>query len=340
MYTPDRKVIRKESVTLSFVVDILRTRVQVDVAVLNAVGLDARLIVERNLHRPGLVLAGYAELFQQQRIQVLGNTECRFLHHFEGDERLRVFARLVDFDMPAIFLTADNDLDPLLIEMATARGIPVLKTACPTTAFLTKLGDLLEDQFAPQTSVHASLVDVYGCGLLMMGKSGIGKSEVALDLVERGHRLVADDVVIATRKGDLVIGTGTDLVQHFMEIRGLGLIDVRAMFGIRAIRFQKRVELVVQMMQWDDAEEYTRLGMVDDMYDLLGVALPLVKLPITPGKNVTVICEVIAMNYLLQHYGYDPAEVFSKRLADHIRTKGRPAGLPTRATEYFEGDLE
>lgn len=173
----------------------------------------------------------------------------------------------------------------------------------------------------------------------MIGKAGIGKSEVALDLVERGHRLVADDVVVMTRKEEQVImGSGTDLVQHFMEIRGLGLVDVRAMFGIRAIRFQKRVELVVHMHVWDADEEYTRLGMVDETFDILDVHLPLVKLPITPGKNITVICEVIAMNHLLRHYGYDPAEVFSKRLAERIRSKS--SSIPSRGIEYFEHDYE
>lgn len=340
MPSSDRKVLKKESVPLAFIVEMMRTRMHIDVVALNEVPLDPRLVVEHTLHRPGLVLAGYDNLFQFQRLQVLGNTECRYLLSFEPDERRRVFERLIRFDIPGILLTAGNTLDADLVDLATARDIPVLTTPVETTTVLTKLSDFLEDQFAQQTSVHASLVDVYGCGLLLMGRSGIGKSEVALDLVERGHRLVADDVVVATRKADVVLGTGTELVQHFMEIRGLGLIDVRSMFGIRAIRFQKRIEVVVQMMQWDDAEEYTRLGMVDDTFDLLGVPLPLVKLPITPGKNVTVICEVIAMNYLLQHYGYDAAEVFSKRLADHIHARGNQTGPPVRSTEYFEGDLE
>jgi HPr kinase/phosphorylase len=201
------------------------------------------------------------------------------------------------------------------------------------------LRDFLSDQFAVQQTIHGSLVDVYGIGLLLIGKSGIGKSEVALDLVERGHRLVADDVVIVTRKEEhLLMGSGTDLVQHFMEVRGLGLIDIRAMFGIRAIRFQKRVEVVVSMQLWDEDEEYTRLGMVDDSYTLLDVDLPMVKVPITPGKNITVICEVIGMNHLLRHYGYDPAEVFAKRLAERIRSKG--PGAPARGIEYFEHDYE
>jgi HPr kinase/phosphorylase len=183
------------------------------------------------------------------------------------------------------------------------------------------------------------MVDVYGVGLLLKGKAGIGKSEVALDLVERGHRLVADDVVILTKKDDQVLmAAGTELVQHFMEIRGLGLIDVRSMFGIRAIRFQKRAEVVVNMQLWDPDEEYSRLGMVDETLNVLGVDLPSVKLPIMPGKNVTVLCEVIALNHLLKNYGYDPAEVFSERLAERIRTKKKSAYL--RGIEYFEHDYE
>jgi hypothetical protein len=184
------------------------------------------------------------------------------------------------------------------------------------------LREFLEDQFALQQTLHGSLVDVYGIGLLLLGKSGIGKSEVALDLIERGHRLVADDVVVVSKKSESVlIGSGTELTQHFMEIRGLGIVDVRAMFGIRAIRFQKRVEVVVGMELWEPEKEYTRLGMVEDHYEVLDTRLPLVKLPIVPGKNVTVICEVIAMNHLLRHYGYDPAQVLARRLAERIRSK-------------------
>ncbi len=340
---PDHKILRKDSISLAFMVEQMGSRVGLPLEVLGTAPLESRRVVERNLHRPGLILAGYDALFQFQRIQVLGNTECRYLNHFQSGERETVFQRLITFDVPCLILTAGNVLGPELIELADARGIPVLRTEAPTTLFMWKLSDFLEDQFAPQTTIHGSLVDVYGVGLLLMGKSGIGKSEIALDLVERGHRLVADDVVVVTGKQDgILIGAGTDLVQHFMEIRGLGLIDVRSMFGIRAIRYQKRVELVVQMQVWDEEEEYTRLNMADDSYKLLDVALPLVKLPITPGKNVTVICEVIAMNYLLRHYGYDPADVFAKRLADHIRQKdeGGIPGIPRRATEYFENDTE
>jgi HPr kinase/phosphorylase len=254
--------------------------------------------------------------------------------------RLGAFDNLVQFEVPCLFLTDDNELPEALVARATAAGIPVYRTSVPSTEFMYHLREFLEDQFAQQQTLHGSLVDVYGIGLLLLGKSGIGKSEVALDLIERGHRLVADDVVVVTKKGDgVLMGSGTELTQHMMEIRGLGIVDVRAMFGVRAIRFQKRVEVAVQMEVWDPEQEYTRLGMVDEYERVLGVDLPLVKLPIVPGKNVTVICEVVAMNHLLRHYGYDPAKVLAQRLVERIREKG-DGPLPRRSTEYFEHDTE
>ena len=333
------KVFKKESITVEFMVEQLRTSVNIEVNSVNDIGGSERQVTESNLHRPGLVLAGYTELFTYHRVQVLGNTENQFLRHMSDEQREKAFRTLVEFPVPCIILTENNVLDDHLVELATEKGVPVYQTPLPSTHFMAVLRDFLSDQFALQQTIHGSLVDVYGIGLLLTGKSGIGKSEVALDLVERGHRLVADDVVIVTRKEEnLLMGSGTDLVQHFMEVRGLGLVDIRAMFGIRAIRFQKRVEVVVNMQLWDQDEEYTRLGMVDDTYSVLDVDLPMVKVPITPGKNITVICEVIGMNHLLRHYGYDPAEVFAKRLAERIRAKG-PAE-PARGIEYFEHDYE
>jgi HPr kinase/phosphorylase len=330
---------RKESITVAFMVEYLRSAANVDIEALNEVDAAVRTVTEINLNRPGLVLAGYVDLFTYQRVQILGNTECRYLDHLGEGKMTEAFDHLIRFPIPCVVVTAGNAMSGSLIEAATARGVPVFTTSMPTVQFMAVLRDFLTDQFALQMTIHGSLVDVYGIGLLLRGKAGIGKSEVALDLVERGHRLVADDVVIVTKKEErLLMGSGTDLVQHFMEIRGLGLVDIRAMFGIRAIRFQKRVEVVVSMQLWNEDEEYTRLGMVDDVYNIMGVDLPMVKLPITPGKNITVICEVIALNYLLHHYGYDPAAVFAERLAERIRKKS--SDLPSRGTEYFEQDYE
>ena len=330
---------QKESITVGFMVRQLRETVGVAIEAVNDVPTDEREITESNLHRPGLALAGYVDLFTHQRIQILGNTENQYLDHLGESARREAFENLVQFPVPCIVVTDENTLDEALVEMATDAGIPVYRTPHPTVQFTSSLRGFLTDQFAPQRAVHGSLVDVYGIGLLLLGKSGIGKSEVALDLVERGHRLVADDVVIATKREDsILMGAGTELVQHFMEVRGLGLVDIRSMFGIRAIRFQKRIEVVVHMQLWDSDKEYTRINMVEDTHDLLGVDLPKVEVPITPGKNVTVICEVIAMNYLLRHYGHDPAEVFTERLRQRIQQEGPPT--PRRSIEYFEQDYE
>ena len=331
---------RRESITLPALVARLRDRVGVEIEMSGGGAPDGRLVTVRHVHRPGLVLAGYTEHFEHRRVQILGNTECRYLGWL-GDEAAReAFDRLLSFDPPCVILTAGNELPDEIESLAVARGVPVYRSPVATVPFMGLLRDVLDDHFAEQLTVHGSLVDVYGIGLLLTGPAGIGKSEMALDLVERGHRLVADDVVMATRTGaGVIMGAGTDLAEHFMEIRGLGIIDVRSMFGVRAIRYQKRVEVVVQIHQWDEEEEYTRIGMVSETDSILGVELPIVKLPITPGKNVTVICEVIAMNHLLRHYGYDPAEAFSAKLRERIEKKAGPdhAG---RGIDWFEHDFE
>lgn len=333
------KAFKKEFVTVASLVNQLKERMKIELEALNDVNSEERKVTEQDLHRPGLALAGYVDLFTFQRVQVLGNTENKYLEHLDKPAREKAFECIVSHPVPCIFLTESNTLDPELVEMATKADIPVYRTPTPTTRFMSLIGEVLNDYFAWQEPVHGSLIDVYGVGLLIVGKAGIGKSEVALDLVERGHRLVADDVVIVTRRGEnLLIGTGTDLVQHFMEVRGLGLVDVRAMFGIRAIRFQKRIEVVVNMQLWDPEEDYTRISVVDDTFPILNVDLPMVKVPITPGKNITVICEVIAMNHILRHYGYDAAEIFSQRLADQIRKN--KSGHPNRGLEFLEHDFE
>ncbi len=339
---PSAKAFKKESITVAFMVDQLDSAVHVPIEPICIGEAEVRLVKESNLHRPGLALAGYVDLFTHQRVQILGNTENQYLGHLDPEARKQAFENLIRHAIPCLFLTENNVLDPALVAMAEAAKVPVYRTPVPSTEFAYFLRDFLEDQFAPQQVVHASLVDVYGVGMLLKGKAGIGKSEVALDLVERGHRLVADDVVVASRKSaNVIIGSGTELAAHFMEVRGLGLVDIRAMFGIRAIRFQKRIEVVIDLQLWNPEEEYTRLGMVEGTHTILDVKLPRVKLPIVPGKNITVICEVIAMNYLLDHYGYNASQVFTERLQKRIQEKS--AGnrkSPQRGIEYFEHDFE
>lgn len=336
MRTP--RIKRKEHISVPFLIEKLQKKLGIHLDTLTGDGAEDKLITDKMLHRPGLALAGFVELFTYHRVQIVGNTESRYLQHLSANKRREAFEYLIGFDIPCLFVTDNNTLDPELISLARQNKIPVYQTPTPTTKFAALVHDFLDDQFAEQVTIHGALVDVYGIGLLLVGKSGIGKSEVALDLVERGHRLVADDVVVATKKGENVLmGSGTDLVQHFIEVRGLGLLDIRAMFGVRAVRTQKRIEVVVNIEVWDENQVYERVGLDDEFSEIMEVKIPQVRLPITPGKNITVICEVIAMNHLLKHYGYDAAEVFQKRLAERIRQKQN--GI-NRGTEYFENDYE
>ncbi|MDB5036177.1 MAG: HPr kinase/phosphorylase [Chlorobi bacterium] len=332
--------VRKKSITVGFLADECRDRF--DLRPINAGIGREKLITDKNLHRPQLALTGYTKLFTYHRIQVLGNTEFFYLQGLSHDRRISVFRNLISFDVPCLITTSGNQLDDELVEIATARDIGVFAIPHETTKAVYFLSDFLDDQFSAYAPIHGAFVDVYGVGVLFIGRSGIGKSEVALDLIERGHRLVADDVVLVTRKGEgILIGAGTALAPHFMEVRGLGLLDVRQMFGIRAIRFQKRVEIVVELEDWDPSADYTRTGLDDPMAALLEVEIPYVRLPIFPGKNITVIAEVIALNYLLKHYGYNAAKVFADKLNTAISRRSSSHDRSSdRSTPYFEHDFE
>tara|TARA_R100001143_G_C3361367_1_gene137139 strand:+ start:81595 stop:82623 length:1029 start_codon:yes stop_codon:yes gene_type:complete len=331
----------RDHIKVSELIDRLKERIKINLEPYAAgEKADEKVITEADLHRPGLALAGFVELFTYQRIQVIGNTECNYLDHLSKRARLEAFKTLLSFDIPVIILTDDNKLSNDLIKLADEREIPIFRTEMETTKFMFLLRDLLEDYFAVQTVLHGTMVDVYGIGILISGKSGLGKSEVALDLVERGHRLVSDDVVMLTKKGNVLLASASEMNKHFMEIRGLGIVDVMSMFGIRSIRYQKRLEVVLELSLWQDNQNLNRTGLNHDSVEILGTKIPQIHLPITPGKNITVIAEVIAMNYLLKHYGYDAAEAFQKKIKDHIASKKDHDDMPRRAIEYFEGDLE
>ncbi|MCE1187736.1 MAG: HPr(Ser) kinase/phosphatase [Ignavibacteria bacterium] len=296
-----------------------------------------RLIKDQNLHRPGLALAGFVDLFSYARVQIFGNTEMRYLLHLDDEAREAVLHRIFKFDLPCIILTDNNEPVPGMIELANFYHIPVFGSQYSTTKLVYLIGDFLDDQFSVRCSLHGSFVDVYGVGIMFVGKSGIGKSEVALDLVERGHRLVSDDVTILTKKGQgILMGAGTSINKHFLEIRGLGLINVPKMFGVRSIRYQKRLEIIVELEIWDDNSSYDRTGLEGSSVSILDVDIPYVKLPIVPGKNITVISEIISLNYLLKHYGYDAAKDFMARLDRQLKD----GQTITRGVTYFEHDFE
>src|SRR2546428_2444827 len=277
-------------------------------------GLD-RVIPSAEASSPGLVLAGYTKRFAAHRIHILGETEITYLASLDRSGRRRSLETLFDFDIPCVVITKGQEAPAELLGLAQAKGIPVIRTKLKTAEFYSRLKPFLDDAFAPHTTVHGSLADVFGVGLLFLGRSGIGKSECVLDLVERGHRLVADDIVHITRRGnDVLIGRGHELSRHYMEIRGVGLIDIKALFGIRSVRQQKRIEVVVQLEDWDAAREYDRTGLDSQQTMLLDIAVPLVTVPLNPGKNLTVICEVVAMNHLLRYTGVDSARSLNERL--------------------------
>lgn len=327
---------RKKHISVSYLYEMNKGRIKLEI--LSHVGIENK-ILDKNLHRPGLAIAGYTDLFTYDRVQIFGNTEIRYLLSLPMEKRMESFETLFRFAIPAIVITNNNTIDPELLSIAANHNVPVFRTPLETTKVVYFLGDFLDDQFSPQSTIHGSFVDVYGIGLLIVGRSGIGKSEIALDLIERGHRLVSDDVVTITRKGEgILLGTGTDMVKHFMEIRGVGLIDVQSIFGVRSIRYQKRIEVVVELMEWQPNGEFTRTGLDQNTINILDVELPHVKLPIFPGKNVTVIAEVIALNYLQRHYGYDAAQEFSKKLEKIIAQKGKSSAK--RNIDYFEHDFE
>ncbi len=290
-----------------------------------------RVIKRSEISSPGLVLAGFTERFVNGRVQVFGETEVSYLGSLSDDERRHSLETLMAFDVPCVIVTKDQEAPNVLIEVAEDRGIAVVVSQLKTAEFFRRIIPFINDHFAPHTHLHGSLADVYGVGLLFVGRSGIGKSECVLDLVERGHRLVADDVVNVSRQGhDVLIGRGHELAGHHMEIRGVGIIDVRALFGIRAIRQQKRLEVVVQLVQWKQQGAYERTGLDADYVDILNVPIRRVTIPLNPGKNITVVAEVVAMNHLLRYAGVDSAAAFNRRLKD--------AMAPVR--EYLEEDYE
>lgn len=273
-----------------------------------------------DVHRPAFALTGFMEFYLHERIQVIGETEIVYLRSLELGAQRESIGRLFTKPLCCIIITKGLEPPADLVPMAIEHGVPVFRTPMLTTPFLHMLADHLEDVFAPRTTMHGSLVDVYGVGLLFSGQSGIGKSEIALDLVERGHRLVADDVVEVIRRGDVLIGRGSEHLRHFMEIRGIGIINVMDIFGIRSVRVQKRIEVEVRLELWDPKKDWERIGLDEKFVDILGAKIRQVTIPIYPGKNITVIAETISLNHMLKVYGIDAAKRFNKQLVDMMES--------------------
>jgi len=277
-----------------------------------------------DINRPGLVLAGYEQYFDEQRIQLVGRTEIEFLKSLPRELARERWLNLFKLNFPCLIITRNIELPEKVLELTmNSTTLPIFRTHLPTTRFMGQLTDYLEQKLAPSVTIHAVLVDVHGIGTLIIGESGIGKSEAALELIRRGHRLVADDAVEVIRSGeDVLIGTAPSLLRHIMEVRGLGILNIKAMFGIGAVRHRQKVQMVIRLEEWEQGRYYDRLGIDGAKHEILGVGLPCQTIPVRPGRNLSNIIEVAAMNYRLKYLGYDAAEEFIEKqrkycLTDH-----------------------
>ena len=279
-----------------------------------AIGLDRR-ITSPHIQKTGLALAGFDAYLSAGRILILGESEVRYLESLPASQRVDALRRTFAHDIPAVMITAGLAAPPELLLASNRAGVPLLATPVSTPIAIAKVSAILEDSLAERTIIHAVLMDILGLGVLIVGESGIGKSECALDLVVRGHRLVADDTVEIRRRAESVlIGTCPDLTRHHMEVRGLGLINIQDLFGVASTRSSKRVELVVQLERWEPGREYERLGLDDAHYEILGLPIPLLRMPVAPGRNLSILVEVAARNQILRTRGHHAARKLAARL--------------------------
>src|SRR5213596_3048941 len=279
-----------------------------------AEGLDRR-VTSPYIQKTGLALAGFHEYLKPGRVLIFGESEIRYLESLETSARIESLRLALTLDFPCVLITGGFTPPAEVVMEAERAALPLLKTPVPTPTAIAKLTSILEDSLAEHTVMHAVLMDILGLGVLIVGESGIGKSECALDLIVRGHRLVADDTVDIRRRAEsILIGTCPELTRHHMELRGLGIINVKELFGIASTRSSKRVELVVQLERWDPAREYERLGLDENTYEMFAVRIPLIRMPVAPGRNLAILVEVAARNQLLRSKGLNAARDLVSRL--------------------------
>ena len=278
---------------------------------------DEVLISTPEVNRPALQLAGFFEHFDKERVQIIGNVECAFLDNMERKNRKWVYDKLMSSGIPCLIICRGVEPDKDLLEAAVKHGVPVCATEMATSAFDAELSRWLHVQLAPEKTIHGVLVDVYGEGVLIMGESGIGKSEAALELIKRGHRLVSDDVVIVKKVSDeTLIGTSPDMTKHLIELRGIGVIDVKALFGVESILDSATINMVIQLEEWDREKDYDRLGLVDHHIEILGNQIISYNIPVRPGRNVAVIVESASVNHRQKMLGYNAAQELERRVEE------------------------
>lgn len=298
---------------------------QLKLTLLNPTVPLTRKIHSLEVHRPGLAFSGFYDYFAFDCVQILGKTEIRFLKKLFGHPRKQNLKRFFSYRIPCIVISKQQTIPQDFMAQATQSGIPVFRSPFRTARVVSEVAVYIEEASAPESSLHATLVDVYGVGTLLLGKSGVGKSECALELVERGHRLVADDIVQVRIENRLPVGRSNEVLHHHMEIRGLGIIDVGAIFGVGAVRNRKRISLAVTLENWKKDGDYERLGLEDKMYELLGIKVPHLIIPVRPGRNIPILVETAALTQRLSAMGAHPAKKFNERLIDSMRSPSQEA---------------
>lgn len=274
-----------------------------------------RIISSSRIQKPGLALTGFTEHLHPERVQVFGNTEVSYLMTLPEERQRDVLRTLFSAELACVVVTKDLDIPKPLVDACEEAGLALMRTPLLSSTFIQQVQAFLDEALTLTSSLHGVLMDVFGVGILLLGKSGIGKSEIALDLVMRGHRLVADDIVeVARRKQGVVYGAGNPIIKHHMEIRGLGIINIKDLFGVASVRERKKIELVVELVEWDPQQEYDRLGVEEAKFNVVGVDIPLAVVPVRPGRNLTTIIEVAARNHLLKLQGHHSAKEFAERL--------------------------
>ena len=267
------------------------------------------------VNRPGLALAGFYEVFETDRIQLIGYAETQYLHSLEPSTKRVMLQKLVDAAPVAIVYTTNLPVDAAAIEYATKKGVPILRTGLKTSEIMASLISSLNNYLAPRITRHGCLVEIYGEGILLLGDSGVGKSETTIELIKRGHRLIADDAVEIKRVSDkTLVGSAPELIKHYVELRGIGIVDVRRLFGMGAVKETEKINLVIQLENWVEGKMYDRLGMDEETIDILGIDIPSITIPVRPGRNLAIILEVAAMNNRQKRMGYNTAEEFNNNL--------------------------
>jgi len=278
-------------------------------------GFEKIEITKDDVNRPGLQLAGFFDYFDPNRIQVMGKVESSYVEQMESEERRACFDRLFETRIPVLLITRNIELFPECVAAAQQYGVPILRTNDFTSTTINALVASLRVQLAPRVTLHGVLIEIYGEGVLLLGDSGVGKSETAIELVKRGHRLIADDAVEIKRVSDkTLVGTAPEVIRHFIELRGIGIVDVRRIFGVGAIKMTEKVELVINLEPWEDGKQYDRLGMDGQTTSILDIAVPSLTIPVKPGRNLAVIIEVAAMNDRQKKMGFNAAKELQERM--------------------------